>query len=81
MATKSTQLLDYKGISERTGISLPGLRSRMGRGSLPEPDYVVGQSPAWLPATIEAWIASEDYNGPRHFTSLPGKAGQATSAA
>jgi predicted DNA-binding transcriptional regulator AlpA len=53
---KPARLIDYDEIQERTGIPYNTLRVWKVRGKMPEPDYTVGQSPAWLPAHIEPWI-------------------------
>lgn len=51
-------LLDYAAISERTGLKPDVLRLWKSRDKMPQPDYMIAQSPGWLPATIDAWIAT-----------------------
>lgn len=53
---KPTRLYDYAAIAEATGIRPAILRVWNQRGQMPPADYIVGRSPAWLPATIEKWI-------------------------
>lgn len=50
------KLYTYKEISEALGVQMGTLYVWADRGKLPKPDLRVGQSPAWLPATIEPWI-------------------------
>lgn len=61
------QLVTYAEIVERTGIPHGTLRVWRTRGKLPKEDFVVGQSPAWLPETIEPWIqANKQTEGKTH---------------
>lgn len=53
---KPTRLYDYAAVSEATGVAAAKLRVWNQRGQMPPADYVVGRSPAWLPATVEKWI-------------------------
>jgi hypothetical protein len=60
--------LDYKGVAERTGISVGTLRSylavaRANRANgtptdsdMPEPDDMFGRTPVWKPRTIDRWL-------------------------
>lgn len=54
-----TKLYDYAAIAEATGIRPAVLRVWNARARMPEADFLVGQSPAWLPATIEPWIREQ----------------------
>lgn len=56
MAKKPIELLDYQRIAELSGLSAATLRVWQKRGKMPDPDYRLGQSPGWLPATILPWI-------------------------
>lgn len=49
------ELLGYAEIEAVTGIPSNLLRQWAKRGKLPEPDFRVGQSPAWYRTTIDAW--------------------------
>lgn len=51
-----TDLIGYTEIGARTGIPQSTLRAWKTRGRLPEPDFTVGNSPAWFPETIDPWI-------------------------
>jgi predicted DNA-binding transcriptional regulator AlpA len=51
-------LMDYAAVAERTGLEVPILRMYAARGKMPEPDYRISQSPGWLPATINQWVAT-----------------------
>lgn len=55
---QTIRLLDYAAVADRTGIEVGVLRSHAERGKMPEPDYRLGQSPGWLPETIEEWVAT-----------------------
>lgn len=70
MATKKKHetivLMDYAAIAEATGVTHANLRLWKSRGKMPAPDYMIAQSPGWLPATIEAWKATfEEGRAPR----------------
>lgn len=54
MAT--AKLYTYAEIAAALGVSSVSIRMKMNRGLLPEPDYRVGQSPAWKARRIEPWI-------------------------
>lgn len=47
------QLLTYEDLVLRYGVPVNTLRQWVRRGKLPEPDYRVGKSPAWLPSSLE----------------------------
>lgn len=51
-------LMDYAAIAERTGLEPAVLRLWKSRGKMPEADFMIAQSPGWLPETIEAWMAT-----------------------
>lgn len=83
----SMGLLDYRAISERTGIAVTTLRQyrKLANrhraqgdprpGDLPEPDQVLGQTPVWEDATVEAWLAARPGRG------VGGASGRARKAA
>lgn len=50
------QIYDYAMIAAATGHNAQTLRVMQARGRMPKPDYRLGQSPGWDPATIEPWI-------------------------
>lgn len=50
------RLYTYRDLAEQTGIPVQTLYVWHNRGKLPPEDYRVGQSPAWLPETVRAWI-------------------------
>lgn len=54
------ELVTYHEISRATGIPAGTLRQWSNRGKLPEPDFRIGQSPAWYRTTFDAWNASRD---------------------
>jgi len=67
--------LDYRGLSEYTGISEPVLRRYLSlaranradgaatRSDIPEPDLTIGSSPAWEPKTIDKWLHARPGKG------------------
>lgn len=66
---KPQRLVSYGELRQRTGIPYGTLRMWKARGKLPAPDYTVGQSPVWLPETIEPWILEHESalsEGPKH---------------
>lgn len=68
-------MLDLKAVAERAGISIVTARNyhhaavrrrRDGEsrpGDLPPPDQIIGKAPAWLPATIDKWLANRPGQG------------------
>lgn len=50
------RLITYADLSDAAGVPINTVRQWVRRGKLPAPDYRVGQSPAWLPATIQPWL-------------------------
>lgn len=55
--------MDARAIAERLGVSLATVYSYRKRGFLPEPDLMVGRSPAWRSETVEQWIATRPGRG------------------
>lgn len=65
--------LDIAAVARLAGVSPSTIRSyraldgREERAHLPrlmpEPDITLGQSPGWLPATIDAWLAARPGRG------------------
>lgn len=86
MATQ-TNLLDYRALSEYTGIAEPVLRKYLSvartnreqgetsKSDIPEPDVIIGRSPAWNQKTVDKWLAGRPGKGvgggpkPRHRAS------------
>jgi len=63
---RSTGLLNYAAISERTGIGVATLRTYRRTGHMPAPDSTeVSDRPLWLTETIEEWIANRPGQGRR----------------
>lgn len=58
MAQEPVELWTYAQIGELTGKTAGTLRVWRKREKLPDPDYLVGEWPAWKPETIRAWWAS-----------------------
>lgn len=68
-------LLDYKALSEYTGIAEPVLRKYLSiartrreegedtRSDIPEPDVIIGRSPAWDQKTVDKWLAGRPGKG------------------
>lgn len=68
-------LLDMHAIAERTGLAYRSVRNyhqtaqarrRTGttrKGDFPPPDQTIGRSPAWLPETIDTWLANRPGRG------------------
>jgi hypothetical protein len=79
--------MDYRALSEYTGIAEPVLRKYLSvartnrsegepsRSDIPEPDLVIGRSPAWNQRTVDRWLAGRPGRGvgggpkPRHSTA------------
>lgn len=59
MTKQPTELWTYAQISDLSGISPNTLRVWRLRGKLPEPDYEIGQWPAWKPDTVKQWWAGQ----------------------
>lgn len=55
MKREARRLLDYAAIAELTGVDVATLRMWAARGKVPDPDFRVASSPAWLPETIAEW--------------------------
>lgn len=58
--TKPVELWTYAQIGELTGITAGTLRVWRSRGKLPEPDFLVGEWPAWKEATVRDWWAKRE---------------------
>ena len=57
-------LLDLHGVAERLGLGYATVRRyRSQDATFPEPDATLGQSPGWLPETIDAWQAARPGRG------------------
>lgn len=67
MAKEPVRLIGYREIADDLGVETKTVRAWKMRGNLPAPDYMVGQSPAWKPGTLTAFL--------EHFraTGRPGK--------
>lgn len=51
-------LWDVVAVAAALGISPASVRTYRCKGLLPPPDEILGRSPGWRPATIEAWAAT-----------------------
>ena len=47
--------LTLHDLAVRWGLKYNTILQRRHQGKLPEPDAMVGRTPAWLPETIEQW--------------------------
>lgn len=56
-------ILTYADLAERWGMEENTLRQWRFRGKLPEPDLVVGNSPAWYEKTIAELEAQDGQTG------------------
>lgn len=52
----ASKLLRQAEIATATGMPLNRIRQWQFRGYLPEPDYLVWDTPAWKPETIQPFI-------------------------
>jgi len=50
--------LSTADLAERLGVKVETVRIYKTRGTLPDPDAYVGQSPLWRTETIDAWQAA-----------------------
>lgn len=55
--------LDSAALADRLGIKVRSIHRMRSRGDLPDPDRVIGRSPAWRPSTIDRWQASRPGHG------------------
>lgn len=51
-------LLTMRDVAERRGVKYQVVVNERHQGVLPPEDALVGRSPVWYPATIEAWQSS-----------------------
>lgn len=58
-----TDYLDSSDLATRLGIKVDSVHRMRHRGDLPNPDRMIGRSPAWLPATIDRWQANRPGHG------------------
>ncbi|UVF61151.1 MerR-like helix-turn-helix DNA binding domain protein [Arthrobacter phage Aoka] len=70
------KLYSYGDLAERSGLDAATLRVWKSRGKLPEPDFEVGQSPAWTAETAEAWIRTLPQADPPEVQILTLRAGR-----
>lgn len=68
-------LFDYETLSDYMDVSVPVLRkylsnARTNRAAginhpadMPEPDMVIGRSPAWWQSTVDEWLAARPGKG------------------
>lgn len=68
------EYLDSAGVARLLGVSPATIRAYRSRGQagFPEPDVIVGDTPGWLPATIERWQAQR--RGPGNWRRNDGEA-------
>ncbi|MEV6801321.1 hypothetical protein AB0M91_23685 [Micromonospora rifamycinica] len=66
-----TDYLDSAALAARLGIKLTSVHRMRSRGDLPTPDRMIGRSPAWRPATIDAWQAARPGHGWRGSSTDP----------
>jgi uncharacterized protein YjcR len=57
-------LMDYASIAERIDVEPAVVRLWKSRGKMPDPDFMIAQSPGWLPETITDWIATFEDGAP-----------------
>lgn len=62
-ATADDELLDSAGFADVLGVKLGTLHTFRSRGILPEPDAMIGKSPAWHRSTVDAWKATRPGRG------------------
>lgn len=60
--------LGYAEVADQLGVTVPVVRKYLAEArarrrdgqplpkDMPEPDHIFGQSPAWLPKTIDRWV-------------------------
>jgi len=57
--------LTVSDIAERIGVTPKTWTSWVARGKAPAPDYRLGRTPGWEPATIDEWIQRRPGRGAR----------------
>jgi HAMP domain-containing protein len=77
--THPGEFLSIEGFARRIGVSVQTLRAYKSRGRLPQPDIVLGGSPGWLPATVDAFQASRPGQGYRTDRANPPSSAGTTS--
>lgn len=63
MPTTDVTYLDPAGVAAAIGVSVATVHVYKNRGLLPEPDDRFGQTPVWLPDTIEKWKTNRPGQG------------------
>lgn len=57
-------LMDYASIAERIEVEPAVVRLWKSRGKMPAADFMIAQSPGWLPETIDEWIGTFEAGAP-----------------
>lgn len=69
-----TDLLDYKGVSAVTGLSVGTLRGYRSAGRMPKPDVMLAPDrPRWRRATITTWLNDPEQRPGRGAPGRPRK--------
>lgn len=58
-----TAYLDMRAAAARLGVDYATVRRYRATGNFPPADVRVGQSPGWLPETLDAWQAARPGRG------------------
>lgn len=58
-----TDYLDMRAAAARLGVDYATVRRYRATGRFPAADVQVGQSPGWLPETLDAWQAARPGRG------------------
>lgn len=59
----SDDLLDSAALAALLGVRPQTISQYRRRRTLPDPDVIVGRSPAWRRSTIEAWLPTRPGRG------------------
>lgn len=54
-------ILDINAVAARCGVRREWIEKLRGRGDMPDPDVVLGNTPGWLETTIDPWWQSRTH--------------------
>lgn len=63
VTSMADEQLDITAVARLAGVEPRSISRYRQRGSIPEPDGVIGRSPWWYRSTIEHWLATRPSSG------------------
>jgi predicted DNA-binding transcriptional regulator AlpA len=67
--TAEDEPLDMAAVARLLGLTSQTVRKYRSEGRMPEPDWMIGRSPAWRRSTIEGWQNTRPGRG--HYSRHP----------